>query len=66
LCRSDWDRSRSERLAQIHIDERIGKKQVHTTQEQLDIDNLETLQIVDLQVLVAKEITRKHFYEREV
>lgn len=64
--RSDWDRSRSERLAQLHIEERLGKRQEFTTQEQPNIEELEKHEIVDLQVLVAKEITKKHFYEREV
>lgn len=65
-ARSDWDRSRSERLAQLHIEERFGKKQEVTPQDQLNIDKLESETVVDLQVQVAQEITKKHFYEREV
>lgn len=48
------------------MEERLGKKQVHTPHDQPDIDTLEQQELVDLQVQVALEMTRKHFYEREV
>lgn len=64
--RSDWDRSRSERLAQLRIEERAGKAVQKTPQDLPDKHFLEQLQFVDLQVELVREVTKKHFYEREV
>ncbi|KAL4226590.1 hypothetical protein ACF0H5_014574 [Mactra antiquata] len=65
IDRSDWDRSRSERLAQIHIEERTGKTQMRTSSDVPDKNMLETLEFVDLQVEIVREMTKRHFYERE-
>ncbi|XP_053377355.1 trichohyalin-like isoform X2 [Mercenaria mercenaria] len=65
IDRSDWDRSRTERLAQLRIQERVGKSQLKTPQDIPDRSFLQKLQIVDLQVELVREMTKKHFYERE-
>lgn len=66
LYRSDWDRSRSERLAQLRIEERVGKRQLKTASDVPEKHMLEKLEYVDLQVELVREMNKKHFYEREV
>ena len=66
FSRYDWDRSRSERLAQFRLEAHKGTKALHSPDTLPDEDLLATGGVVDLQVELVKEITQKHFYEREV
>ncbi|XP_052249024.1 uncharacterized protein LOC127856876 isoform X2 [Dreissena polymorpha] len=64
--RADWDRSRSERLAQLRLEDHVGKQLEQTAHDQPNVEALEKSELVDLQVTVAMEMTQKHFYEREM
>ena len=66
FARFDWDRSRSERLAQFRLETHKGVKPIHTPETLPDPDILENGEPTEQQVELVKEVTKKHFYEREV
>jgi len=63
---NDWDRSRSERLAQIRLTDRKGRKHVRTPREPLDLDACQTQGIMGIQRQFVTELVKKHSFEREV
>ncbi|KAK3103454.1 hypothetical protein FSP39_019371 [Pinctada imbricata] len=61
----DWDRIRTERLEQQHLEDRKGRKQRRTPKDETDMDTLEEFGIVNAQGEYVSEIVKKHLYERE-
>ncbi|CAC5415797.1 unnamed protein product [Mytilus coruscus] len=62
---NDWDRNRSEQLSQIQLEDRKGRKLLHTPADLVDTNKLDDFGLTDLKQHLIKEIVQKHFYERE-
>ncbi|XP_052781835.1 trichohyalin-like [Mya arenaria] len=64
--RSDWDRSRTERLAQLRLESRGVRPANHSSRDQPDVEALDKSDLIELHAEVTREVTKKHFYEKEI